>query len=324
MTELAVRPYRAGDEHEFLALHRRSFGPPLWDLAWFRWRFDGPPGGSAPLLGAFDADGRCRMMYGSVRLGMRFDGERSFGLCMCDAAIDPALRGRMAGHRTMIRMAQTLIHDHLQEGGVVAYGIPEPALRRVTLRHYAQALFDLTFLVRDSSGELHAPEEVRVEPCTLGAEVDGLWEVCARDFRVAVVRDATYLGWRYRDHPRVDYTLLGARAPDGALRGVCVLREGGWHPDVAALAEWLVPRGDLDAERALLSAALRYARERERPYLVTWFSPACEALRRFQTEYGFFMHPTTYQCVARWNRPHVDRDWLHARWYQTMGDIEFF
>lgn len=53
-----------------------------------------------------------------------------------------------------------------------------------------------------------------------GPEADDLWQRVSPGFRVAAVRDAAYLNWRYLDNPD-DYTCLALRTGD-ALRGVVV------------------------------------------------------------------------------------------------------
>lgn len=325
MTKLHVVEFPQGDEREYLALHNRAFGPPVWDAAWFAWRYRHPLGRPTRMLGAFDDDGRCRTMYGAVLHPLRLARAESSALCFGDVAIDPDLRRGLGAHRTLVAMARRLIQEHFDAGGDIAYGFPEPALRRVTQAQYgAQHVADVSFLLREPEPLTSTPADLFVEPARLDAVTDELCRRCMQDHDTAIVRDVAYLRWRYAAHPRVSYRLLEARGRDGSTRGLCVLRVGGVHPEVASLMEWLVPEGDEDAEQTLLAAALAFARENRAPYLLAWFSPAAAALRRFQVRHRFFVQPSPYELCARWSRSFGDRDRLHMSWYLSLGDVEFF
>jgi hypothetical protein len=98
-----------------------------------------------------------------------------------------------------------------------------------------------TFLV--GCGAAHAARPVcelaTARVASFSPDVDRLWEACAPELETTVVRDRAYLNWRYAAHPSVDYSMIEVRsATSGDLRGIAVLREGGWDPQVLSLCDW--------------------------------------------------------------------------------------
>ena len=326
MRDLEIRALGPGDREAAVALHNRAFGPPRWDEAWWTWRFErlGP---RSAVLGAFDADGGCHAIYGGVRHRFLLDGDPCLVLNHSDVAVAPELRHGLGGSRLLLALARRFFEEQAEAETPLMYGVPEPALRRVVVRHLrSEVLGDLTFLGREL-GPAAAPDPaVEVSAVeSFGPETNRLWATCAPELGTAIVRDAAYLNTRYRDHPAVTYRLLEARdASSHDLRGLAILRRGGWNPEAAMLNEWLVPDGDRPAERSLVAGVLDAARAAGAGGLVAWFPAATSAFRRFQRDHGFLVGSTPYQMVFRSYRPGVDRAWLADRWFQTLGDADFF
>jgi hypothetical protein len=332
VSDLLARPMTAADEPAVLALHNRAFGPPLWDARWLAWRLHhvapeplGSPGG-AFFIGFFDAAGACHAVYGGVRHRLLLDGQESLVMSHCDMAVAPEHRTGLGGSRMVAELMRRFYDS--QGGGAteLMYGTPEPPLRRMAVwQRRSEVLCDLVFLAHELRSIPPSPAGISVRTVpAVGPDADQLWERCAPEYGAATVRDARYLNTRFADHPGVAYELSEARGAAGELRGVLVMRQGGWTEGIATLADWLVPRADGDAERALLAHAVTYARARGRRALVAWFPAPEPRFLRFQTEHGFLAHPSPYQFVFRAYRPGLDRRWLHERWYLTMGDIDFF
>jgi hypothetical protein len=211
----------------------------------------------------------------------------------------------------------------------MAWGFPEPAVQRLGLGLMRWThLRDVVVLVRQvDGGPAAAPARgLSVAPAArLDAGADELWQACAAGIATGTVRDRAYLNWRYADHPDVAYTLLEARQDAGGrLRGLAVVRPGGWSPDVLSLMDWLVPEGDDDAEQALVRAVFDAAARLRRSFVCGWFAGNPPEARRLQQRHGFFMQSTPYQVSTLLRGPAPARAALQASWRQTMGDIDFF
>lgn len=324
-TELELRAIGDGEDEAFLALHNRCFEP-RWTRAMWDWRYRSLPRGEAAILGAYTPDGRLIGMYAGVRLLLQIQGESGWALSQGDVAVEAAFRGGNGRSKVVVRLGRRFLQGQGAGGTKLTYGFPIPPLRRLASRFLGGQVFtDVVFLVH-RLGELPpGTGAIRVQPVErFGPEASRLWEGVRGELDAALVRDEAYLNWRYAAHP-VAYALLEARdTRSNALRGLAVLREGGWNEAVASLVEWLVPAADRDAEHALVRHAVTYARERRKQYLVAWFSSAGPHFERFQVEHGFFARATPYQEeVTSWH-PGADREWLLHHWYQTMGDIDFF
>lgn len=91
-------------------------------------------------------------------------------------------------------------------------------------------------------------------------ELDGLWARCQTGYRRAVVRDATYLRWRYAEHPFAHYRYLTARSDTGTLEAMLVLRE---HDGSAHIVDYLGPAAAPSLKAGLVAAAVALLRNVE-------------------------------------------------------------
>ncbi|MHC4812751.1 MAG: hypothetical protein ACYTGW_16165 [Planctomycetota bacterium] len=323
---LDVRSYQPGDDEAFYSLHKRVFRP-RWSERRWRWRFHQNPTGATQLVGAFSADGQCVALHGGVMHRFLLEGSEVLGVSHGDVVVDPDRRHGLGGARLAVRVGQCFIDTYCKRTGTVVWGFPEPELRRLLVRFlHVEVLADVVFLIHELGPSTPAPDSIRVhEVQRWGPDIDTLWATCRPEFAATVVRDSSYLNWRYADHPDIDYHLLEARDRHSSeLRGICAVREGGWDEAVLSVSEWLVPASDCAAEHALVGRCIDAARQRGKRCVVCWFPTQCVQFHSFQVDHGFIAHPTPYQQVFMSWAPGVDRGWLHEHWYQTMGDIDFF
>ena len=326
MSKFEVRAYEPRDLDAYLELHAGSFvgGSPL---AWWNWRFVDLPRTKSEIWGAFDPDGRCVAMYAGVYQQLWLQGETHTVLNHSDIAVHPDLRDGLAGSSVLLRATKRIFKEQIGGSLKLVYGFPQPALLRFLVRKAAvEVLTDVTFLVKELAEPIPTPSNLELRRVAgFGPETDELWTRCRAEFGAAIVRDSTYLNWRFQSHPKVDYELLECRdVKTGQLRGLAVLRTGGWDPSITSLCEWLVPLEDREAELCLLSGAEESARQRGTNYLVTWFPTSSLLFTRFQAEHRFFAKATPYQELFLSYDPQLRRQWFYDNWYQTMGDIDFF
>ena len=71
----------------------------------------------------------------------------------------------------------------------------------------------------------------------LSPDCDELFRQVTARHPITVIKDQTYLNWRYADHPDTSYELLEARECNGVLLAVAVLRHGWCDEPVPALCE---------------------------------------------------------------------------------------
>ena len=149
-----------------------------------------------------------------------------------------------------------------------------------------------------------------------------LYERCAGEFGASIVRDASYLTWRYLEHPCRGYKLFGARDGGGILRGLAVYRKSRlFGGDLGLIADWLVPPAEVEVGEHLLRALVAQAREDHVEALVVLFPEWSRWFEHFQ-ELDFRVHPTDYLTVARSFDPRIDMHWLRASWWYQLGDFD--
>ena len=83
--------------------------------------------------------------------------------------------------------------------------------------------------------------------------LDALWASVRAGYACAVERDARYLRWKYRHHPALAYLPVSAWR-GGRLAGLFIARPA---PDLAVVADWVGPSGDMDLLTTLLREVVR-------------------------------------------------------------------
>jgi hypothetical protein len=131
----------------------------------------------------------------------------------------------------------------------------------------------------------------------------------------AVVRDHTYLNWRFRANPEQTTCTLIARAGGRATAYLTFAM----HERVATIKDWLAV--DTASRDQVLTAFLREARRREAvsaTAIVLETHPDIPALRRL----GFLVRPETSMAVTYTTEQHPLRRDVYdpSQWYMTFGD----
>jgi hypothetical protein len=326
-----IRPYRPGDEVRILDLFRRVFGVER-SLDHWRWKFLRNPAGLHIRLAETPA-GEVVGQYAGLPARVAWGGKTLVLTQIIDVMVDPRFRVGLKRPGLFASLATRFIGDYGGPDRVSAgYGFPTPEALRIGRRVAGYTpLHPVTCLVRDlaPAGVLRPPAwarlAYRVQPVgRFGAEVERLWEQVSAELPVAVIRDPTYLNWRYADCPDVRYTMLAAvRRLTGTLAAAAVVRIGVRDEPVAALVDWLVSRRAPGAALALLARCEAVAREAGMAQVHAWFPPSSWP-HRFLRDLGFRPDPTIYHFVALPTSPEVSLEWAKDRWYYTMGDSDIY
>ncbi len=205
------------------------------------------------------------------------------------------------------------------------YGWPVPAWRIGQRYLRYENVRDWNFLAKEVPVEedrlVQAPRGFEiVEVDRPAREVDDLFERASVGSELTLVKDRTYLQWRYVEHPERDYRLFECRGPRGGLRGMAVYTRGGLlRPDTSFLCDWLVAPGDEPAVRCLVAACERAARHDETGVLAGVFNPADPRFGMLQ-DLGYRVWDSGYFLVVA---PFaVDTLWMRGAWPFTMGDSD--
>jgi len=324
---VAIRLYRPGDEQAIVSTYNKIFPVPR-DLRHWYWKFrDNPTGHTQIVVAIESATGTVVGQYAAIPLAIWMEGRRSLTAQIVDLLVLPQWRTHGGRPGLFAQVGRAWI-DHFigeREGqDVFAFGWPVPAWRagRKYLGYLNVRDWDILFREMHEAGPRARPEGLSVEEVPrFGADVDALWERMTGELRLAVVRDARYLNWRYADHPDVHYRLLACRARDGALRGIAVYGVCDWpRPRTAHIVDWLVPAGDQDATVALVAHCEELAAADGAPVLAAIFNHVDPRFLAFQ-RLGFLVLGTSYFVVIT-TVARLDTVYYRDNFYLTSGDSD--
>lgn len=323
-----VRPYRPEDEAALVRLHERGFGG-AWPVEMWRWRSAPRFQGDATVMAAFAGNGECVAAMAGVAVPCRCRGVPGFTIAVSNSVLDPGLGRTLLGSRLFLQVVERFVRTFGRAPVQMMYGSPIASLVRAMTVHVGiEVLGDVYALAHDLQGERQRPVQIgsplRVaQEGAIPADADGLWLRTAGAAATGVERGRAFLTWRFAEHPKFGYEVVTARGAAGELRGLMVLRDGGWRPDVVTICEWIVPDDDAAAEIVLLEHAQTLARQRRASGLAAWFSANAPEHRRWQRQHGFLVRPTSQQIVFRAFERGIDREFLFDHWRFTIADLEF-
>ena len=289
-----MRPYRSGDEDSIARLFKTVFNIEMPMSKWV-WRYleNGIDLNFIQL--AESATGDIVGQYAVCPVRMKVDGRELVGGFSLDTMVHPEWGGR----GIFVKLAGAVYKDAAEHGIPLTYGFPNansyhgfvnrlqwmdlrktlPVLvKPLNIRRLIKARFEneriaglLALLAKagyrlygsGSSGEggSGSYNVRRVERFDESADL--LWERSSSVARVSVIRDASYLNWRFVRNPTEEYRILQAEQ-DGELVGYVVLKlADDFGLRVGYVADLLALPGDGAIVRALVEVALDYFRMQE-------------------------------------------------------------
>ncbi|HET6204285.1 MAG TPA: hypothetical protein VFI25_15945 [Planctomycetota bacterium] len=344
--EITVREYRPGDEGSIVECFNRVFaaGNPSFvprTLEAWRWEFERNPAGRRIAL-AVRGSGDVVAQFCALPARALFEGRGVTFHQAVDSMADPRhgrslfpREGREKGRRPtslFVRTAEFFVERWgLSGSDLFGYGFPIPIAHRIGREHLGYEVIRTQLLLwrpveGATPGRSPSPPGAGVvleEPDRLDARVDALWERCAGAFRASLVRDLPYLRWRYEENRSFRYRWAVVRAAGGeALLGLAAYRRGTFSDrDQGLLVEWLVPRAEPEAARALLGWAIRRAGEEGADRLAAVLPDSSPWFLFFQRE-GFLVERTKYVLVGRNYIGREDAGWFRKHWEYTLGDFD--
>jgi hypothetical protein len=154
---------------------------------------------------------------------------------------------------------------------------------------------------------------------------DDFWE-SAQKPSISIVKDSTYLNWRYIECPVVNYEVYCMETSQGEIRGVIVLQQIRRNEiDYGYIADIISKTGDNEIIRTLLSFAVHRFRDTKMAAIVAWFSENSPLSRNLQ-QLGFKARPPSHYFIARsFNENLVSLASLKniENWSYVFGDSDY-
>jgi hypothetical protein len=327
----APRLYRASDAAQVLSLYALAFRGLRRDEAYLSWKFSENPAGARVVVAERDG-GEIFGLVGGLHVRAQAAGRAVLLSQAVDVMVDPGARRSLQRAGTFILLLARLIEAATgEDGAALMFGLPNQDSDRVTQEVFGwRNLHQVTRVVRCLTGAPAARGSWRtrrryaVRPLQDFAPVDALWARCRGGLPFATIRDATYLAWRYDRCPHVRYhTYLAWDRWRARPAGLLVLRLGWEGGPLAAVVDWLVPRGDAEAGMVLLAQAEADAARAGLGEVAAWFPPGSPEQRWFLS-HGYRAEPTRYPLPTRSYDPDLSLGWVARHWYYTMGDSDIF
>jgi len=251
-----LREYQSGDEDRIIELFRKTYGKEMdhncGDLEHWNWEFGGEPGAAKYIVLATSGEAVIGQ-YAVIPRRMWIGGKEVRGSLSLDTMIDAEYRRQCL----FPKMGRRLYKRLSEEGVTVTYGFPnENSINSIVKKLGWKELFVLPVAVaplrpfRIVAGRYRAlrtltplgdaafaglreifsairellPYRVAEVPIHFGSDFDRLWERSRTTLRIAAVRDAAFLDWRFAKRPNMPYRLVTATDSDGHLAGYLVFR----------------------------------------------------------------------------------------------------
>ena len=220
---------RKAGGHDLTGLHvlwRNAFGREPDPLEW-QWKFSGPFGHNTVVCQ--HEDGTIVAAYPGVPLPVQCHGRTVRLDLLMDSMSDPKFRGTLAGRRGLfVRTAQHYFQAHGGEDKALAlYGFP--GRRHFALGQYLLGYAPLPqqpeFLQLETSGGGWSwwPVRIRLWDESMGLSLFSEIEQRLRPwYPVAVVRNDTFVAWRFVRHPSKRYRIWLACSLSGKVQGYAV------------------------------------------------------------------------------------------------------
>lgn len=329
---VTLRAYRPGDEAGILDCYNRIFpdpdhGVPPRTMDHWLWKYrDNPTGHLQHVVADHETEGIIGG-YAGIPVRIWSEGREQLAAQGVDLMVLPAWRRHGLRPGLFIHLGWKF-HELFcgsEDGKVLfTYGWPVPAWRMGQRYLGYWNIRDWDFVFKD----LPTPPD-RAEPAELetreveryGPEVDALFESVKPTMELALVRDASYLNWRYADRPDKSYLLLECRERgSGALRGVAVSTISDFiRPNTTFLVDWLAPADDHDATESMLAALERRAYADGTGIVVSIWNHVDPRFLHIQQR-GYLVRGTPYFLVLASFK--YDTQYYRDHWYFTMGDSD--
>jgi hypothetical protein len=312
-----IRPYHPGDEHELVALFQRVFGRAITEAHW-QWKLKQLP---SPVENVWLAVHHGNPIFQYAGIPVRYylpQGEKTV-MVGVDTMTAPEFR-----RQGLLTTVGLFAYNTWREAGIpFVLGLRNERWGSRLSALGWETLFPLQWLIRPLRPETLLARRLRLSAFSrltplgtvwnnvwdrqtqpdptvairsidqAGPEFDLLWQSCLADTQVSVIRDRTWVNWRYLRAPLFDYQVLLAER-SGQPVGYSVYRvQETQGRNLGFIAELLTGRADVRARNTLISQTLRSLRAKGAEAAITLAVPGTwmhQALRRagFLFSWGSF------------------------------------
>lgn len=291
-----------------------TFNPELW-----HWKYSSGRGASVAAL----RDGQVLAHYGGVVREMRYFGQASRAVQICDVMVLPGERSFFSRQGLFFKTAASMLEQYAgyHAQNLLGFGFPNlkamHVAERLKLYEKTDELMQVT-CVPESAAPPGWQAQL-VDLADVAAMADTLWSQMQDGFADAIigVRDAPYLHYRYQQRPGQMYECLQVM-DSGQTKGVGFRRR---HGDGWLLMDILAAPHDLGA--VLLTLLHSDQHQGRVSFWLTGGQLHRVHRQSADAQTMLAVSSTGIQIPCnRWSRG-PETDVLQGRWWLTAGDMDF-
>ncbi|MGD6871009.1 GNAT family N-acetyltransferase [Sutcliffiella horikoshii] len=337
-----IRRYKETDLPQIQSLFQKVFKHERSDRAW-KWKFSDTPEELNPWILVCEDGGE---IIGHISLWVHdayIDGKKNKIGLRVDTMVDPDARGKGVYQK----LNNLLLEEAKKDGIAFLYGFPAPKAKELFIKY------------TDASHLLNVPRYVRIQkpisllaskvkPLKIAKPLDKLFSVvrapkykfnlesreinkCGGDFdelaercrslsKALLVRNASYLNWRFVNHPEKDYKIQ-AIFEAGQMKGyivTCQVRKNNMLSGL--IVDWLAESEDKYWEELL---GLALAELKDADIVQTWVLPDTISEKVLQKG-GLTHKDSPMPLVGKELNDETIPLRKYENWYITPGDVDSF
>jgi hypothetical protein len=313
-----IRPYQPEDEGRVLSLWKTAFHKEMPESLW-HWKYSENPFGYRILLCVNDA-GDPVVMYGGIPYQANWKGKLVEITNLMDIMSHPDYRKTGLFIQTGNAFFDTFCGP---DKSVLLYGFPGKYHFEIGQKYmaYRKLTADVVYLSAEPDRLTQSITQPSgcMEPVTdIDDAFDRLWDISHSGYPLSIIRDASFLRWRYGSHPLKHYEIWKyLTRQHGAMEAYAVLSIAG---SKAVLSDILAPLSGVNLSN-IFGVLGKMLSDRGISTLETWL-PGGHFMTHAALSSGFnsYSEPTGIIPTVRLFDPSLEFEWVCDHLYYSMAD----
>ena len=207
---ITYRIYREGDEHAIIRLRKEVTGKDM-SLEEWHWKFKGQ--GDKKVYSVIMEEKTHDIIghWGGIPLKMLHDKKEIKVIAVCNVMIHPKFRSFVR----FKKLNHTFMEEATRDSVTFVYGFPTE--KTFMLPAERLGIWERLEVINESVKDVRLPRTpgrylYQLAPIDSDDErIDVLWDAAKHQFKLSIIRDSSYLSWRYKRNPIFKYQIWGLR-----------------------------------------------------------------------------------------------------------------
>jgi len=319
-----IRTYKEGDENGFLSLDRLIEIHP-WnrrDITNWNWKYKGNNPAGESIIYVAENDNELVAYFAALPMRYWINGEDVIGSHSIAMMVKPEWQ-----NKGLIKFVGDKLMKELEEKEIAfTYGYPNENAYELHLKFWNYKLISMQTLYELNIGDelmnsAPNPSNLVVKEIERFDEsVNSFWEKEKNNYNAIVVRDDSFLNWRYIDRPDAKYHALGIY-DNAELCGYCILKlykEGEIRR--GHIIDYFSRHDSSECAEVLVDNSLKYFKKNKVDEVNLWMQGSIfnqEILKKFG-----FVKGVARPMICRFNLEEQNHASFltEENWYFSMGD----